>query len=68
MISINSFFFQDKTIHKIYEDNGTFDFIYQIPQVIYSTIISSILTILLKYLSLSDNIILSLKKDEKIKI
>jgi len=61
--TINSFFFQDKTIHKIYEDKGMFDFIYQIPQIIYSTIISSTLTLLIKYLSLSDSTILTLKKN-----
>jgi len=64
LYTINSFFFQDKTIHKIYEYNGKFDFIYQIPQIIYSTLTSSILTLLIKYLSLSDNTIISLKNND----
>ena len=62
LYTINSFFFQDNTIHKIYEDKGTFDFIYQIPQIFYSTIISALINFLIKFLSLSDSNIISLKK------
>ena len=62
LYTINSFFFQDDKIHKIYEEKGTFDFIYQIPQIIYSTIISAIIKFLINFLSLSDNKIISLKK------
>ena len=39
--TINALFFNDKTIHKIYEDHGKFNFIYQIPKILYSTIITS---------------------------
>ena len=31
--TINGFFFSDETMHKIHEDNGAFDIIYQIPQI-----------------------------------
>ena len=62
-ITINGFFFSDETMHKVYEDNGAFDIIYQIPQILYSSIISSFANVLLKNLSLSDNNILELKKD-----
>ena len=34
LYTINSFFFQDKTIHKIYEDNGIYDFVNQNPHII----------------------------------
>ena len=63
---INSFFFQDKEIHKIYENKGTFDFIYQIPQILYSTIISAVITLLIKFLSLSDSKVIELKKSNNI--
>ena len=66
LYTINSFFFQDNSIHKIYEDKGTFDFIYQIPQIIYSTVISAVINLLIKYLSLSDSNIISLKKCKNI--
>ena len=62
-ITINGFFFSDDTMHKVYVDNGAFDIIYQIPQILYSSIISSFANVLLKNLSLSDNNILELKKD-----
>ena len=39
--TVNTLFFTDSTMHKINEDNGKFNFIYQIPQIIYSTLISS---------------------------
>jgi len=41
-ITINGFFFSDDTMHKVYVDNGAFDIIYQIPQILYSSIISSL--------------------------
>ena len=62
-ITINGFFFSDDTMHKVYVDNGAFDIIYQIPQIFYSSIISSFANILLRNLSLSENNILELKKD-----
>ena len=63
--AINALFFNDETIHKIYEDKGTFNFIYQIPQIIYSSIISSFISILIKFLALTEKNILELKKQNK---
>jgi hypothetical protein len=59
---INALFFTDKTMHKIYVDNGIFNFIYLIPKIIYSTIISSIINSVIKYLSLTDKTITDIKK------
>ena len=64
-MTINGFFFSDSTMHKVYENNGKFNFIFQIPQIIYSTIISIIINKLLKFLSLSETSILELKKEKK---
>ena len=61
--AVNALFFSDSTMHKIYEDNGKFNFIYQIPQILYSTIISSIINILVNILSLSERNIILFKKD-----
>ena len=66
-LTINSFFFTDESMHKITIDNGDFDLIFQIPQIIYSTVISVFINILLKKLSLSESHILSLKKVKNIK-
>ena len=61
--SINGFFFSDETMHKIYKDNGIFDILFQIPQILYSTAISAIINIILKTLSLSEKNILEIKKE-----
>jgi hypothetical protein len=49
-------------MHKIYELNGNVTFFYEIPKMIYSTFISTMLNIFLRYLSLSENNILLIKK------
>jgi len=48
-------------MHKIYKDQGKFNFIYQIPQILYSTIISSIINTIISILSLSEKNILKIK-------
>ena len=58
---INALFFNDLTIHKIYEFKGRYNFINQIPTIIYSSIISLFINIIIKYLSLSENNILNIK-------
>ena len=60
--TINSLFFQDSTIHKIYENNGIFNFEYQIPKIIYSSLISAIISIIIKYFSLSEKNVIEGKK------
>ena len=47
---ISAMFYSDSTMHKIYVDEGAFNFIYQLPQMIYSLIISSVLKVLLNIL------------------
>ena len=61
--SVNALFFTDSTMHKIYIDQGVFNFIYQIPQ--YSTIISSSINIIVKLLSLTERNILEIKNEKK---
>ena len=63
---VNALFFNDSTMHKIYEDKGVFKFIYHLPKIIYSTIISSIISIIVKPFSLSEKNILAIKKEENI--
>ena len=60
--TVNALFFNYNTMHKIYEDQGSFNLIFQIPQIIYSTIISSVINMLIKTLSLSQNNIVEFKK------
>ena len=67
-MTINGFFFSDKTMHKVYEDNGKFNIIYQIPQILYSTLVSITINKLLKFLSLSEKSILDLKQEKNMKV
>ena len=62
---INALFFNESTMHRIYKDKGKFNFIYQIPQILYSTIISSVINAIINYLSLTEKIIISLKNENK---
>ena len=62
--TINALFFSDNTMHKIYEDEGSFNFIYQLPQIFYSSLISGVLNVFLKILALSEKCILDFKKDK----
>ena len=39
--SISAMFYTEETMHKIYQDEGEFDIIYQIPKIIYSSFGSS---------------------------
>jgi hypothetical protein len=65
--TINAFFFNDATMHKIYKDQGNFDFIYQIPQILYSLIISAIINYIITALSLSEKNIISIKRMNELK-
>ena len=62
--AINALFFDDDTMHKIYEDKGNFDILYQLLPIIYSFIISYVLDIILKLLALSEDYILDLKQNK----
>ena len=61
--TMNGFFFSDQTMHEIYEDNSSFNILIQIPIIIYSSCITSVINVILKQLSLSENNILSIKKE-----
>ena len=64
---VNALFFSDSTIHQILEDGGAFNFIYQIPQIIYSALITNIINIIIKTLSLSEKNILDINQEIDIK-
>ena len=67
--TVNALFFTDSTMGKIYKENGEYDFIYQLPKMIYSNLICTVINIIIKYLSLSENNILKIKtKKENINL
>ena len=55
-------FYSDNTMNKIYNNNGAFDFTYQLPQMIYSFVISSVLKKVLNYFGLYEDNILKIKQ------
>ena len=65
--TINGFFFSDETMHKIHEDKGRFNFLFQIPQILYSSIVSAVINMILKQLSLSENNIIMIKQEKDYK-
>ena len=62
-MALNVFFFSDDSMHKLFLSYGKYDFIQQIPQITYSTIISQIIEVFLCFLSLTDKYIYQIKSD-----
>ena len=60
---VNALFFTDATMNKIYEDEGDFNFVYLLPQIIYSAFISSVINSLVKFLGFSENKIIEIKHE-----
>ena len=53
-------------MHKIHEDKGQFDFLFQIPQILYSSLISRFINALIRKLALSQDAIVGLKQERRI--
>ena len=61
---INNLFFDESMIHKIYEDEGIYNFTSLIPYISYSFIISHALSTIFKYIFLSERNIGEIKKEK----
>ena len=64
---MNALFFEDDSLHKLYEDKGKYNFLYQIPKMLYSIIITQIISYLLEKLSLSQDEIIDIKENCNLK-
>ena len=53
-LAMNVIFFTDDSMHKVYLNYGKYDFFQQIPQAIYSLIVSQIIEVFICFLSLTD--------------
>ena len=62
---INLEFFNLKVIHKLYEDEGKYDFKYFLPKVVLAFIICNFINIITKLIFLSERNILEIKKQTK---
>ena len=63
-IAMNVFFFTDESMHKIFLSYGKYDFVQQIPQIVYSTIVSKLLETFLCFLSMTDKYIYEIKNEK----
>ena len=63
--AVNGLFFNDDTMHNVYENKGLFDVSYQVPIIIYSSLISIFLGALVQMLGLSSDAIIDFKQSEE---
>ena len=63
--AFNVLFFVDESMHKIYLNYGKYNFIAQIPQILYSTFGAEALDLFLRYLSIIEKDVYRIKKLEK---
>ena len=66
-ITINTFFFDESTMHKIYEDEGKYNLSHQIKQIIFSTLITIIINTILNILAYSEKQIIKFKFNKETK-
>ena len=52
-------------MHDIYEIEGVYDIIKQISKIIYSSIISSLISIIIKYFALSQKYVINQKNEKR---
>ena len=64
-LSFNAFFINDVSIQQIYKDKGNFNFIYMLPTIIYSTLSSLIINIIIKYFSLTEDDVNEAKEEKR---
>ena len=64
--TVNGFFFNDDTMHNVYKSKGLFDLSYQLPIIIYSSLISMFLGALIQMLGLTSDAIVDFKHNEQV--
>ena len=52
-------------MHQIYIDSGAFNFVYQLPEIIYSALITAVINLIMTNLGLSQDNIINIKKSKK---
>ena len=62
-MALNTFFFSDDSMHKLFLNYGKYNYIQQIPEITYSTILSSLIEIFLCFLSLTDKYFYRIKSN-----
>ena len=62
--TVNALFFNESALHRIKEDGGSFNIVYQLPQIVYSSLISLIINAIVKSICLTEKNIIQIKKIE----
>ena len=65
--TVSAMFFDDETMHIIYKNKGSYDLEYQLTKIIYSSLISTLLNSIIKFLALSNGDIVEYKQNKTIK-
>ena len=60
--AISALFYTDKTMHKVYQSKGKYDFIFQLPKIFYSSFITFAVNAIIKIFALSEKNIIYLKQ------
>ena len=63
--TVSAMFYSEAMMHQIYIDSGAFNFIYQLPEIIYSSIITAVLNAVLTTLGLFQDNFIEIKKANK---
>ena len=63
--TVSAFFYSDDMMHQIHIDSGDFNLIYQLPVIIYSTIITTILKLIIQTFGLYQDNIIKIKNSHK---
>ena len=64
ILVVNSLFFNDSTMHKIYNNKGNYNIISALPNIIYSLLISFIINIIFKKIFLTQQDIMEIKHEK----
>ena len=65
--TINAVFFDDSTMHKIYEEKGQYYFVHRLPQKIITSLITILVDLIIRTLSLSERNIIRIKRESEMK-
>ena len=64
LFAFNTLFYNDDTMSHTHQNKGKYDFIYSLPQTIFSSLICGVISILIEFLSLSQEQIQQIKDEE----
>ena len=67
-ITFTGFFFDNETMHNIFIDNGTYNIIDEFSKILLSSLITSVINLLLRQLSLSEKNFLTIKNEKNLNL